>query len=387
MALSKEKKFDSDKVVATPSENFDKSKETYYIASQWELIRVRFFRHRLAVVSTILIIIIYLMCFLAEFFAPYPPNRRFDTLPLIPPQRVRFVDEEGKFHWRPFVYGYSRKINLKTFKRTYTPDPSKNYPIYLFVRGSDYKLWGLFRTNLHLYGSKDPEGIVALLGTDDQGRDLLSRIIYGGRISLSVGLVGVALSLVLGTVIGGVSGYFGGEIDNVIQRLVEIISSIPSLPLWMALSAAIPDNWPVLRVYFMITIILSLISWGGLARVVRGKFLSLREEDYVLAAKLAGSSTKRIIFRHMLPAFTSHMIATATLSIPGMILGETALSFLGIGLRPPAISWGVLLQKAQNVHAVAVTPWLLLPALFVVLSVLTFNFVGDGMRDAADPYR
>jgi peptide/nickel transport system permease protein len=258
--------------------------------------------------------------------------------------------------------------------------------LYFFVRGEAYKLWGIFPSDLHLFGIRDPERMLYLFGSDRMERDILSRVLYGARVSLSVGLVGVALSLTLGVLIGGVSGYFGGVVDDIIQRIIEFLISMPSIPLWMALSAALPSDWPVMRVYFGITIILSLISWTWLARVVRGRFLSLREEDFIMAAKLSGSSELRIITRHMVPSFLSHLIASITLSIANMIIGETSLSFLGLGLRPPVISWGVLLQEAQNVQAVVLAPWLFVPGLFVVLAVLAFNFAGDGLRDAADPY-
>jgi peptide/nickel transport system permease protein len=268
----------------------------------------------------------------------------------------------------------------------FEPDYEAIYPIYFFVKGTPYELWGLFEMDRHLFGLQDPEGIYFALGADRMGRDMFSRIAYGTRISMSVGLIGVFLSLVLGILLGGISGYYGGVIDTIIQRIIEFIRSIPTVPLWMALSAAIPQDWPPLRVYFGITVILSFISWTGMARVVRGRFLSLRGEDFVMAASLAGASELRIIVRHMVPSFLSHIIASLTLGIPGMILSETSLSFLGLGLRPPVISWGVLLQESQNLRAVASAPWLMIPGLAVVLAVLAFNFIGDGMRDAADPY-
>lgn len=321
-------------------------------------------------------------CDILRVFAPYDPNKYNYRFPYAPPQRIHFF-HEGKFIG-PFVYGYTSTVDLETLRRIYREDKSKIFRIKFFVRGDEYKLWGIWKTNVHFIGVE--EGYMFLLGTDRLGRDMLSRIIYGARISTSIGLIGVFLSFVLGITIGGISGYFGGAVDNFIQRTIEIIRSIPTIPLWMALSAALPENWSPLRVYFAITIILSLTGWTGLARVVRSRFLSLREEDFVMAARFMGASEARIIFRHMLPSFMSHLIASITLSIPGMILGETSLSFLGLGLRPPVISWGVLLQEAQNLTVVALYPWLLIPVVFVITTVLCFNFVGDGLRDAADPY-
>ena len=284
------------------------------------------------------------------------------------------------------MYGLEREVDLETLRKIYHEDTSQIFPLKLFVRGNPYQFWNLFETDLHLFGIGNEDGTAFLLGTDRLGRDVLSRVIYGARISLSIGLVGVFLALVLGMALGGASGYYGGSTDNIIQRLIELLRSFPTIPLWMALSAALPPEWPPLRIYFGITVILSLIGWTGLARVVRGKLLSLREEDFATAARLAGASETRVIGRHLLPGFMSHIIVTITLAIPGMILAETALSFLGLGLRPPVTSWGVLLQEAQNVRTVALHPWLMLPVLFVIVAVLAFNFVGDGLRDAADPY-
>ncbi|NLA57438.1 MAG: ABC transporter permease [Firmicutes bacterium] len=360
-----------------------RTEEKLYVASQWQLMWWKFRKHRLALVSGIVLILIYTLGIFCEFFAPYNPNA-FDTQYVYaPPQVPRFFTKDG-FSLRPVVYGYKRQINPETLRRTYVPDPDKVYPIYFFVRGEPYKLLGLWDTDIHLFGVK--EGTMFILGTDRMGRDMFSRILYGARISTSIGLVGVFVSFVLGILVGGFSGYYGGVVDHVVQRLIEFLRSIPTIPLWMALSAALPAHWPPLRVYFGITIILSLIGWTGLARVVRSKFLSLREEDFVKAARFCGASQTRIVLRHMVPSFLSHIIASITLAIPDMILGETSLSFLGVGLRPPVISWGVLLQEAQNVRTVALAPWLLLPGVFVVITVLAFNFLGDGLRDAADPY-
>jgi peptide/nickel transport system permease protein len=273
-----------------------------------------------------------------------------------------------------------------TFAATYTEDESIRHPIHLFVRGDPYKLWGLFESNIHLFGIEDTSTRFSLMGQDTVGRDLFTRIVYGARLSLSIGLVGVAMSFFLGILIGGLSGYLGGQVDMVIQRIIESLRAIPTLPLWMALSVALPPNWSVVKTYFAIVLILSIVGWTGIARVVRGRFLSLREEDFVGAAELDGASNIRIIFRYLLPSFMSYIIAQLTLAIPHMILGETALSFIGLGLQPPAISWGVLLKDAQAIRVLALSPWLLLPTLFVIVSILAFNFVGDGLRDAADPY-
>jgi peptide/nickel transport system permease protein len=284
------------------------------------------------------------------------------------------------------VYGLKGGRDPETLRMVFEPDLTERLPIRFFVRGDPYKLWGVFESDLHLFGLEDNEQTMFLLGADKLGRDALSRLLAGTRISTTIGLVGVLMSFVLGILIGGISGYYGGIVDTIIQRTIEFIRSMPTIPLWLALSAAVPKDWNPIQVYFAITVILSLIGWTGLARVVRGRFLSLREEDFVMAARLAGSKELRIIVRHMVPSFTSHIIASITLSVPGMILSETSLSFLGLGMRPPAISWGVLLQEAQNLASVALAPWLLVPGLAVVLAVLAFNFLGDGVRDAADPY-
>ena len=356
--------------------------EKVYLASQWQLIWWRFRRHKLAIISGIILIIIYLMAIFCEFLAPYDPNKYDIKYTYAPPQTIH-IFRDGKLV-RPFVYGYKMELDPVTLRRVYTSDPEQVYPIYFFVKGDPYKFWGVWEMDTHLVGVR--EGTMFLLGTDRMGRDMLSRILYGSRISTSIGLIGVFLSFILGLIIGGFSGYYGGVLDNFIQRAIEFIRSIPTIPLWMALSAALPPHWPPLRIYFGITVILSLIGWTGLARVVRSRFLSLREEDFVMAARLCGAGEFRIIMRHMVPSFMSYIIANITLSIPGMILGETSLSFLGLGLRPPTISWGVLLQEAQNVRTVALSPWLLLPGVFVIITVLCFNFLGDGLRDAADPY-
>ncbi|OUC05839.1 peptide ABC transporter permease [Litorilinea aerophila] len=370
--------------VLRPDDHSPKSVETEVaVATPGQIMRWKFMRHRVAVVSLAVLVLFYLVALFAEFVAPYDPARYDTDFMMAPPQPIRFIDN-GRFELRPFVYGLSSAMDPNTFKITYQVDPTQKYPIYFFVRGDPYKLWGVFETDLHLFGVK--EGTLHLFGTDNQGRDMLSRIIYGGRISLSVGLLGIAISFIIGIVVGGISGYFGGVVDIIIQRVIEFLRSIPTLPLWMALSVALPPTWSVVQTYFGIVVILSLVGWTGLARVVRGKFMSLREEEYVMAAQLNGANEARIIFKHMLPSFYSHIIASLTLSVPGMILGETALSFIGLGLQPPAISWGVLLKDAQHIRVLANAPWLLLPGLFVVVAILCFNFVGDGLRDAADPY-
>ncbi|NLS79028.1 MAG: ABC transporter permease [Chloroflexi bacterium] len=361
------------------------AEDRVYVASQWQLMWWRFRKHKVAIISAVLLILMYLTIIFAEFVSPYDPRINHRKFLYAPPQKIHFIDRDGKFHLRPFVYGYEGTMDMETLQIRYAEDRDVLYPILLFARGEPYKMWGLFDSDIHLFGV--PEGgTIFLLGTERQGRDMLSRIIIGGRMSLSIGLVGLAISFFLGVFLGGLSGYFGGLFDVVLQRIIEFLRSIPTLPLWMALSAALPPRWTVVQVYFGIVVILSLIGWTGLARVVRSKFMSLREEDFVMAARLVGASELRVVFRHMVPSFTSHLIANLTMSIPGMILGETSLSFLGLGLQEPAISWGVLLKDAQSVAVLAESPWLLLPGIPVVIVVLAFNFLGDGIRDAADPY-
>jgi len=364
----------------------DATHERIYVASHWQLMWWRFRKHRMALVGGVIVLILYTVALFAEFIAPYDPNLYEAARAYQPPHRIRFLDSQRQLHLRPFVYDMEAKRDPVTLAMVFEENTEELHPIYFVVRGQPYKFWGLFPTNVHLFGLREEGEKLLLFGGDRHGRDVFSQIVYGARVSLSIGLVGVFLSFVLGILIGGVSGFFGGVIDLVIQRVIEFIRSMPTIPLWMSLSAALPADWPIMRVYFGITIILSLIGWTGLARVVRGRFLSLREEDFILAARLNGCRELYIILRHMVPSFASHIIAALTLAVPRMILSETALSFLGLGLQYPAISWGVLLQDAQNIRSVALAPWLLLPGLAVVITVLSMNFLGDGLRDAADPY-
>tara|TARA_Y100001960_G_scaffold321471_1_gene396310 strand:- start:41 stop:1213 length:1173 start_codon:yes stop_codon:yes gene_type:complete len=358
--------------------------ERYYMASQWQLMWWKFIRHRLALISSGFLLLMYGSILISEFLAPYNLHTRNINAIFAPPQSVHFF-HKGEFKG-PFVYGTHYRLNLTNLRREYTEDTSNIFKINFFCRGDEYDFWGLTKGNLHLFCAEEG-GTLFLLGTDRLGRDILSRIMYGARISLTIGLIGIVMSFVLGMVIGGIAGYYGGIIDLVVQRMIEILQSFPQIPLWMALSAVLPVTWSPLLIYFGITVILAMLDWTGLARAVRSKLLALREEDYCLAAQLMGAKPKRIIGRHLMPGFMSHLIASATLSIPTMILGETALSFLGLGLRPPITSWGVLLNEAQNISVVALYPWLILPVVPVVFVILAFSFLGDGLRDAADPYK
>lgn len=357
--------------------------ESFYRASSWQLMWWKFRRHKVALAAAFVLLAFYAIVPFVEVIAPYNQTKRNGDFLYAPPQGIHLM-QEGRL-MAPFVYPYTYSFDLENFRRVYTVDTSRPQSIRFFCRGDDYEFWGMWQTNFHLVCPPE-NGTMFLLGTDRLGRDLLSRIIYGARISLTIGIVGIAVSFTLGLFFGGLAGYLGGWVDHVIQRTIEILRSLPELPLWLALSAALPPNWSPILVFFGITIILGLLDWPGLARAVRSKLLSLREEDFVKAAELMGASKQRVIARHLIPNFMSHLIASATLSIPSMILGETALSFLGLGLRPPVTSWGVLLNEAQNLAAVQLHPWLLFPMAPVVIVVLAFNFMGDGLRDAADPY-
>ncbi|MDH3688633.1 MAG: ABC transporter permease [Gammaproteobacteria bacterium] len=358
--------------------------EKVYMASQWRLMWWKLKRHRVAVVSGLILLLLYGSTLISEVIAPYELHTRNIDNVYAPPQRLHLF-HNGNFVG-PFVYGWDYQLNMETLKREYTQATDQIYPLRFFCSGDRYEFWGLFQAQFHLVCPADG-GTLFLLGTDRLGRDMFSRITYGARISLTIGLVGIAISFMMGIVIGGVAGYYGGTIDFVVQRFIEVLRSFPELPLWMALSAILPVNWSPILIFFGITVILAILDWTGLARAVRSKFLALREEDYCVAAQLMGARPRRIIFRHLLPGFISHLIASATLSIPAMILGETALSFLGLGLRPPITSWGVLLNEAQNINVVALYPWIMLPVIPVIIVILAFNFFGDGLRDAADPYK
>ena len=361
--------------------------EAINVATQWQLMWWRFRKHRLAMTSLVIVILIYLVALLAEFLAPFTPDEFQADYTYAPPQRLHLFLETGNgLRFQPWVYGYKVEIEEEALRRVFVPDEEVIHEIGFFVSGVPVTLFGFLETDRHLVGPKDPEAPMFLFGADKLGRDMLTRMIYGTRISMSIGLVGVALSLILGILLGGLSGFLGGQVDNIIQRVIEFIRSVPTIPLWMGLAAALPTDWPPLRIYFGITVILSFIGWTELARVVRGRFLALRTEDFVIAAHLDGVGQMRIILHHMVPSFLSHIIAALTLAIPNMILAETSLSFLGLGLRPPIVSWGVLLQEAQNIRTVATAPWLFATGGAVFIAILALNFVGDGLRDAADPY-
>ncbi len=383
MSTRQEERVRSQVTIALPEQ--EEREERYYLAGQAQLIWMKFRKHKLAIVAMVVLGLLYLVVLTAEFVAPYNPTTRFPALLNAPPVHIHLRGTDGRFH-PPVLYMEDQKLDPNTFQYVFTEDTTKTYPIRLFLHGEKYKLLGIFRSDVHLFGTGDPNVPILLFGSDKLGRDLFSRIILGTRISLTIGLVGVFISFILGLLIGGISGYFGGAVDTFIQRSIDFLISMPQLPLWMALSAALPRTWPVVKTYFAITIVLSIIGWCGLARVVRGKLLALREEDFAMAARAAGASEWRIITKHLLPSFFSYLVVNITLAIPGMIIGETSLSFLGLGMREPAVSWGVLLQDSQSLTTIAQQPWQLIPCLFVIVTVLMFNFLGDGLRDAADPY-
>jgi peptide/nickel transport system permease protein len=366
----------------TSKEKYDSDAQS--LMTHKQLVLHKFKRHRLAMVSLACLVVLYTLCIFSDFFAPYGASTRFTAQSSMPPQTLHLYDKYSKKFIGPFVYGLKTQRDPKTFEKVYKEDGNEIIRLQFFHHGDKYKLFGLLTTDIHLIGSD--KGTICLMGTDAMGRDLLSRTLNGGRLSLSIGLVGVFLSMLLGLIMGGVAGFYGGKADNIIMRTVDLFMSLPTIPLWMGLAAAVPRNWSTIRTYFAITIILSFFGWTNIARVVRGKFLSLREEDYVLSARLSGATDAYIIRSHLIPSFISYIIVSLTLSIPGMIIGETTLSFLGLGLQAPAVSWGVLLKDAQNFRSIAMMPWLLIPGIFVILTVLSFNFVGDGLRDAADPY-
>ena len=372
----------------TPATEVDEQEaDAYYYASQWQLMWWRFRRHKMALIAAVLLLLLYLIAAFAEVVAPYEATSRFRRYQQAPPTQIHWFHERS--FRGPFIYGVSQERDPVTRRVTFVSN-EEIYPVRFFAKTEPYKLWGLVPLERKLFGL-GPEGEQArigiwLFGLDSLARDVFSRTVYGARISLTIGLVSVIATFIIGTLLGGISGYFGGIVDNIIQRVIEFLTAIPQLPLWMTLAAAVPKEWPPILIYFSITLILALLNWVGLARVVRGRLLSMREEDYALAAKASGANDLRIITTHLLPGFTSHLILAVTLMIPQMILYETALSFLGLGMQPPAVSWGVLLQDFRDILAIFHIPWLLLPAVCVLVTVLLFNFVGDGLRDAADPY-
>jgi len=372
-------------------EGITKGDEDIYYASQTQLIIWRFKRHKVAMLSLIVLVSMYIIAIIPGFFAPYASDQRFKGYSYSPISKIRWF-AEGEGFVGPYVYGLTTELDMETFKTTYVEDiDAGRFPIGLFIRGTEpYKLLGLFESDLHLFGVKNQVAEetppILLFGSDQVGRDVFTRTVYGAQISLTIGLVGVFISFVMGITLGGLAGYIGGVFDGVVLVVIDLLQTIPQLPLWMTLSAAVPREIPVVQRYFMMTLVLSFLGWTNLARVVRGRLLAMREEDFALAAKGAGASDWRIVMRHLIPGFTSHLIVTISINIPAMILGEVSLGFLGLGMQKPAISWGVLLQDSQNIVAIANQPWMMIPALVVIVTVLLFNFVGDGLRDAADPY-
>jgi peptide/nickel transport system permease protein len=358
------------------------------LLTQREKIIYAFFRNKLGIVGMATLIILYILVIFAGFISPYNMTSMHNKYSYLAPVRIHFFDKDGHFHILPFVYGLKQVRNPVTFAMEYKIDKSKIYAIHFFVRGEEWSFFGIFKSDIHLFGiDEDAHAMLALFGTDKYGRDLFSRVLYGGQVSMSVGLVGVTISLVLGAIIGSLSGYYGGTTDLIVQRIIELLMSFPTLPLWLALSMIIPPSWPSTWVYFGVVTVLSLLGWMGIARVVRGMVLSLREKEFVLAAKLAGQSDFKIILRHVIPNVMGYLIVIATLSIPGMILGESALSFLGLGIKEPMASWGLLLSEAQSMSSIALHPWLMVPGIFIVVAVLAFTFLGDSLRDALDPYK
>jgi peptide/nickel transport system permease protein len=377
-----------DAITPTAAPPEDRADARVAAASQWKLMWWSFKRHRLAMLGGIVVLLLYTVALVPDFLATGDPGKQNARAVYHPPQALHLFDTaDGAWSFRPHVIGMRLVRDPVTLAPTFTPDPNRRIYLRFFGDGYEYDLFGLFPTTIHLFVPENPRESVFFFGADRLGRDVYSRMVKAAQTSLFIGLVGVFLSLVIGLILGGISGYYGGRTDFVIQRVIEFVLSLPTIPIWLALAAALPQNWPPERIYFCITIILSLVGWAQLARVVRGRFLSLRTEDFVTAARLDGASEKRIIFRHMLPSFASHIIASITLAIPAMILAETALSFLGLGLQPPVISWGVLLREAQNIRSIATAPWLFAPGAAVVIAVLALNFLGDGLRDAADPYQ
>jgi peptide/nickel transport system permease protein len=372
------------KAVAEKSEREMTAEERFYAASQWELMWRKFRKHKLALASLAILAFLYIVAFTFEFWAPYGPYTD-QGLVNMQPTRIHLFTEDGRFIG-PFVYGIEQELDIETFRRVPVVDKDQIHRMQFFTRGEPYRFWGVYEANLHFVGVEG-DGKLLLMGTDDLGRDLFTRVLAGSRISLTIGVVGVFVSLVLGALMGGIAGYYGAGIDLIISRIIEFIGSIPNLPLWMLMASIIPLHWPIVRVYFMTTIIISLLTWVGLARIVRSQILQLRTLDFAKAARLAGASDLRIIVDHLIPGMLSYLIVAVTIAIPQTILAETALSFLGLGLRPPAVSWGVLLQASRNVQNIVHRPWMLYPAIVVILTIFVFNFVGDGLRDAADPYK